>query len=445
MRLNFALPIFAALYPAMRGLADTKVTSKYTAEGQTTETTTYMQDERLRYEYGQDATLLRDCTQKLITQLNMKNRTFLSLPEEPKAAADLSNITVTDAGEHKEMFGHTARHVRMTQLIEDGHSRVETDGWYIDSKAMPSCATRAGPKGAANAGYPLRYTITTYKDGTQSAATVSMEVTELLDGPIEAALFELPAGYTDAAKPAAASATGSQPPSKAPGAVRIAAVAIQNKAKQAAVNPAAYEHMIAQLKEARLDVVPLAAGPAESVQAKAAEAQCDYVLYTEVASVDKPAAGKVGRLLRKAPVVGQVPGGDAYEARVDYRLVPVGSASPALASTAVGKTGSTFTFNWKTAVSIASVVAPPMMMARMMSMSGAFNPNMMNALVSGKGYGASMTGTDPMMSTMGMFLQGANMFSAVAPRSAANPNAGDTAIAAALDQEARAVVAQLKK
>jgi len=141
-------------------------------------------------------------------------------------------------------------------------------------------------------------------------------------------------------------------------------------------------------------------------------------------------------LLRRAPGIGRAAGGDAFEARVDYRLVPVGAAAPALSATAIGKTGSSF--NWKTAVSVASSVTPMMMMAKMYGAGGAFNPAMMNTLVSGNAYGVA--GMDPTMNSMAMLMRGANGFTA-AP--AGNPTEADHAIAAALDQEAKAVAAQL--
>ena len=157
--------------------------------------------------------------------------------------------------------------------------------------------------------------------------------------------------------------------------------------------------------------------------------------------MDKPAGGKVGGFLHKTPGLGKAVGGDALEASVAYRLVPAAGGSPALAATAVGKTGSTF--NWKNAVTIAASLSPMLMMSRMMT-HGAFNPSMMNALSSGQGYGSSMAGMDPMMNTLSLCLRSADVAAGAQSAQAAQP-AADNAVAAALDQVAKAVISQIKK
>src|SRR5579862_9279918 len=85
---------------ALPGYADVKVISRYTADGQTTETTTYAKGERLRYQYSKDVILLRDCVQKRIIQIDEKNKTFVSLTDEA-AGKTVSKLTLTDTGEQK--------------------------------------------------------------------------------------------------------------------------------------------------------------------------------------------------------------------------------------------------------------------------------------------------------------------------------------------------------
>ena len=104
---------------------------------------------------------------------------------------------------------------------------------------------------------------------------------------------------------------------------------------------------------------------------------------------------------------------------------------------------------------------PMAMAAKMIGGGGMLNPSMMNALMGGHGTGGPVMGMDPMMSGMSMFLRGANPMLGGAgtnpmmgapganamPGSAGGakqPGATETAIAAALDQEAKAVIAQLK-
>src|ERR1700730_17696953 len=136
---SFYISLVVICYPVSI-FADTKVTSKYTSEGQVTELLAYHKGERLRYQYGKDVTLLRDCGQKRIVDVDDKNKTFLSLPEDQQQAPQptVSNITPIDTGEKKQICGRTARHLKLTQSIDDGRTRVETDGWYIDFTAMPS-------------------------------------------------------------------------------------------------------------------------------------------------------------------------------------------------------------------------------------------------------------------------------------------------------------------
>ena len=256
----FSLVILAGA--ALPAYADFKISSKYTAEGQTTETTTYAKGERLRYQYAGGVTLLRDCAQKRITQLDDKNKTFVSLSEEQSSKTVL-NITLSDSDEQKQIFDFTAHRVKSSVASDGGAMRVETDGWYISTKDLPSCA--------APGSYPLSYTVTNYKDGQQTPATVVMEVTELARAPLDDALFEVPAGYTDAGK-------SGQAAHKQPGAIRVAAPLIQNKSGRP-VSPAAQDRMIAQMREGGLDVLPLAESKPEAVGKRASDAQCDYILY----------------------------------------------------------------------------------------------------------------------------------------------------------------------
>ena len=286
---------------------------------------------------------------------------------------------------------------------------------------MPSCVL----PGAATLGYPVSYTITTYKDGAKEASKVSMEVTEFSGAPLEASLFAVPADYKETGKEEA-------PP---PGKVRVGAVVPHG------VNPQAYDRMVGILKQGNLGVVMLAEAPPEEIQTKARDTNCDYVLYTELKTIDRPATNKIGGLLRKTPMVKSVTG-DSMEAQVSFRLVPAAGGEPALASSVTGKAGTSF--DWKAAVNLASTFTPMMMMARMMGAAGALNPSMLNALTSGSGYGKTMAGMDPMMGGLNLFLQSASLVHGGAP---GNPNhaAGDGAIIAALELEAKAVAEKLKQ
>ncbi|MBZ5593612.1 MAG: DUF4412 domain-containing protein [Acidobacteriia bacterium] len=436
---------------ASAALCDTKIATKYVSDGQTTETTAYAKGERLRYEYGEGLTLVRQCDQKRVIQIDDKAKTYMSLPAQSDASG--SQATVTDTGERKNMFGYPARHLKTVETA-DG-KKTETDGWYIDLKEAAACSQQDA--GGAHRGFPLAYTMTTTGQDGKPASTFTMSVTSLTTAPLDAALFEVPAGYTDSS-PKAGDRKSS---TKTPGVIRIGVVAVRNQPGGQNPGTMPYQHLLAQLQEAKFDVVPLADGSPEAIAQKAQDWQCDYILYNETAAAEKPpAGGKIGGFLHKAPGIGRVTGGETVEARVNYRLVPAGGGAPVLASSVTGKNGGSF--NWKAAASLASNVVPMAMAAKMMTGGGMMNPAMMHALAGGQGAGAPMAGMDPMMGGMSMFLRGSNptmgsagassMLGAAGAMStlggagtaSQNPGSAEVAMAAALDQEAKAVIAQLK-
>ena len=440
--------LIVLLGAASAALCDTKLAAKYISDGQTTETKVFARGERLRYEYSEGLTLVRQCDQKRVIQIDDKAKTYLSLPAQKRDATG-PQAKVTDTGEKKDMFGYKARHLKTVETT-DGN-KTETDGWYIDLKDAAACNQE--DTAGVNRGFPLSYTMTTSGENGKPS-TFTMSVTSLTAAPLDAALFEVPAGYTDSSPKVA------DPKStKTPGVTRIGVVAMHNQSPGQNQSSVPYEHLLAQLQDAKFDVVPLAGGSPEAIAQKAQDWQCDYILYSDTAAAEKPAAGgKIGGFLHKAPGISRVTGGETVEARVDYRLVPAGGGSPVLASSATGKSGGNF--NWKAAASLASNVVPMAMAAKMMGGGGMLNPSMMNALMGGHGAGGPVMGMDPMMSGMSMFLRGANPMLGgaganpmMAPGAnampgmagaAKQPGAAETAVAAALDQEAKAVIAQLK-
>lgn len=147
-------------------------------------------------------------------------------------------IKTVDTGERKQLFGSTARHVVTTRTqipLEGSHSQpAETieDGWYIDLDQQISCdpdymrksraygsefslvapVSRVAPQpiekpefvkvGEPETGFALEEVVTSddaYKsaDGTtkQARSQSEMVVTELQQGPLDPALFEVPHGF----------------------------------------------------------------------------------------------------------------------------------------------------------------------------------------------------------------------------------------------------------
>jgi hypothetical protein len=417
-------------------LADVQITTSYNADGQSAETTIWSKGNRMRYEYGNGVVMLRYCDERKMIQLDEKAKSFLLLPiQEPAKPGADSKDEVTDTGERKDLFGRQARHLKLVSMVdskEGKKERTETDGWYVDLRGFGSCF--AGDAGAADRGYPASYTIVSYGDNGKPATKVTMRIVSMAETPLASSMFDVPSDYRDSTPREIP--RGATP--KAPGSIRIGALPVHDKSNPGNHNDALYGKLVAQLIEAKINLIQLDDGSQEAIDRKARETACDFVLYTEVASIEKPATGKVGGLLRKAPGLGHVTGGDGMEAHVEYRLVPGNGGTPVLASSAIGKAGTAF--NLKGAVLLASNLVPAAMAARMFS--GALNPAMMNALVSGRGYGASMASADPMMGGLTSLIRAA-MPSQTPQGSASQSPTALEALAAAIDLEGKAVIAQV--
>jgi hypothetical protein len=143
-------------------------------------------------------------------------------------------VSTEDTGERKEIFGHIARHVITTRKhipLEGSHSEPQetvTDGWYIDLDQRLSCDRkwpegrpahsyaylRAAGKnqpmekpefvsiGEPETGFAVNSLVTvkgmyTLPDGTkkQSDSKNELRVTQLEEGPLDPALFEIPPGF----------------------------------------------------------------------------------------------------------------------------------------------------------------------------------------------------------------------------------------------------------
>ena len=135
-----------------------------------------------------------------------------------------------DTGDRRDFFGHTARHVITTrrQIPLEGSTsndqEMVTDGWYIDLDTSISCdpkrqsgkavhaflAVGNAPiekmefvdKGALESGFAIEWKITTKEaitlsDGTKKDQTFVHEmcVTQLVEGPLDPALFTIPSGF----------------------------------------------------------------------------------------------------------------------------------------------------------------------------------------------------------------------------------------------------------
>src|SRR5205807_1868146 len=212
-------------------------------------------------------------------------------------------VNTTDTGERKEMFGFTARHLKRTMTSQSSpdacqqqHMKIETDGWYINLEYGLSCPTQRPPQrpgmastgcrdryqykhnGPSNLGYPLIETTTMYGADGSATFTMTKEVIELSRHTIDAAL-----------------------------------------------------------NGEGVDAISLNASSASEADIEAKAKGCAYILYTDISSLKAASAGKkIGGLLGRATGVGSSDTGKS-EARLDFRLIPVGSSSPTVQSSASTK------------------------------------------------------------------------------------------------------------
>ena len=400
---------------------DFKITVKTTMAGQSREGTTLIKGQRERDETTMalgggmniSQVSITQCDLKRTIQINDSARKYMITPMESDDSGNaggggnvsaattggasrrggvvMMTINTTDTGERKEMFGFTARHLRRTTMMESSpdacqqtRMKIETDGWYINleyglncgGSERPSQMGRTAPQGCrdryqsrrtgpANLGFALIETTTMYGDNGQAMFTSSKEVVELSRQPLDAALFDVPAGYTEASSQQEMSgapsmtdimamqkqqqtgethaATGqtsmpSNPANaNAPGRARVGVVEFNNKTKSTVSTDSLREQLIAMLKGNGIDAVALnASSPSEAaIEARAKE--CTYVLYTDIASLKAASSGKkIGGLLGRAAGVGSGDAGKS-EARLDFRLIPTGSSSPTVQSSASSK------------------------------------------------------------------------------------------------------------
>jgi hypothetical protein len=381
--------------------ADFKVKYKVTfmsmgGQGQTNESVTMIKGPRERSEtrmgQGYDTINITQCDMKRTIQISDTTKKYVITPmavgtstTTPPAAASTvpqsttptrKGGTVTyitssiDTGERREMFGFTARHVKSSMSMESSpdacnpiNQRTETDGWYIDLNVGFDCNSDGRPpvmpnvmrpggcvdqpifrrEGNARTGYPLIETTKMYGPGGQVTFSTSKEVIELSREPLDIALFDVPAGYTEAATQQELFAipsmtetmssgnteTPAGSPSvaagaKQPGTIRVGVVQINNKAGKPISQEALRQRLIGQIQAASIDAVPLnGLSPAE-IEAEAKAKQCDYVLYSDVTALK---TSKVGGMFGRMT---GVEGVGKTEAKVEFKLFALGETSPRL-------------------------------------------------------------------------------------------------------------------
>ena len=130
-------------------------------------------------------------------------------------------IAARDAGEQRQMFGHVIHHIVTTQrrhTESQGRSMADDremtiDGWYMDLKLPNSALSRANSVSALYVavdqnGRPGVPKIQVIRNGPvpglavwEKTGDTLTEITEFSEAPLDASLFEVPAGYRRVARP----------------------------------------------------------------------------------------------------------------------------------------------------------------------------------------------------------------------------------------------------
>jgi len=215
------------LLPAV-ALADLKIVTRASVDGQEGVATSYQQGHKIRWDSGSFATIV-NVDEHRTYQLNMDRRTWLVrqpasdpllvlamwIRRPPRVHESGKTVEVwyetTDTGERREMFGHAASHLitRERHVYESGgctgmtgSTETVIDGWYIPRPASAQhkaflsayssleCRDRVVTHGAWPVpGFALIET------ATNGRSISTREVIEYSEQPLDRSLFEPPGGF----------------------------------------------------------------------------------------------------------------------------------------------------------------------------------------------------------------------------------------------------------
>jgi hypothetical protein len=236
--------------------ADVKIKQRVTVNGQGSEQTRMIKGARERRESKMvlskddemdagdlipNIATITQCDLRQTLQVNDKKKLYTVEPfadstekpessiQNPKAKTQTRRggtvtitFTVTDTGERKQMFGMTARHLKILQMIESSadscsgeqKTKMETDGWYADFSAdfncpidlpeappstpsKPDCRDRVIFKrsGTTKLGFLLDGTMTSFNANGKPEATFRTETLEITRSPLDIAFFDVGKDY----------------------------------------------------------------------------------------------------------------------------------------------------------------------------------------------------------------------------------------------------------
>lgn len=241
--IHFAV-LIACLALTETAFADVKIKARQTMQGQSYENTTYIKGKRQRTEQnmgGMESISLMQCDLKrsvrimpaaqtymvdawdLTNSVNQASQTSGAKTPTEKGGVVTMTYTTKDTGERKQMFGYTARHLIITMEMESSpdacsktKSKMQYDGWYIDAEFALDCESQryAGYSpnsnnggcrdryetkqiGTAKRGYPVYEKMTMFDESGKETMSMLTEVVELSKATLDAALFDVPAGYRE--------------------------------------------------------------------------------------------------------------------------------------------------------------------------------------------------------------------------------------------------------
>jgi hypothetical protein len=398
-----------ATAPVAAPAKDVKIHTKYVNGAQVSENTTYLKGVRQRFEFP-GVTMIAQCDLNRSIQLHEASMHFLivstdqpaaaraaaapppaaapgpAAPAKPQGGVIAETVTLTDTGERKQMFGLEARHIKMATVRRPGANAcdpkttsIDVDGWYADLPEQASCkAPSAAPQppagqtctdrvetqtvGTAKLGFPLSTAVTTTSEDSKEkdVTTMAMDVTELNVLALDAALFDIPPGYTevknyqellpslnaggslaDAVFGSLSDGTSGVAP-KQPGVIRVGIVDPVDKSGRETPLPVLRGGVLASLSKAPLEALPLTGATSADLDRDAAAKSCDFLLTTEIMEIKTSKPSKIGGALKRVSGDPNA-SGDVHDARVDYKLFAVGEQTkPKATGTAKASSGGGF-------------------------------------------------------------------------------------------------------
>jgi hypothetical protein len=368
-----------------------KIRQTMSMNGQKMESTVYVRGSRKRTEggafmgMGGDVADVEQCDLKRNLKISDKKKMYAVEPfddgtdtptptksqipnqkskiEKGGTVTYISNIT--DTGERKQMFGLTARHIKTSMTMEASpdacmkeNMKIETDGWYVDLPSF-SCPITVRPQmpqmptertggcrdkmlfktsGGGKLGFPLTETRTIGMGDGDMSFTQTVETLEFSKATLDAALFDIPNGYTltansqdlygkpdmaammrnmggnDDDKPKAPVKSNSMPKAKKAGTIRIGVYAPTNKAGENISTTNMQSFLVQKLTGGNVEAIAVGS------ESDARNVNCDYVLTSDFSKLKQSTASKIGGMF------GKVTGTDTsaaknYDAQVDFKLV----------------------------------------------------------------------------------------------------------------------------